>query len=62
MGASAPVAPPRPAEAPTQSPFFLIGREDAAKRVKKRGLKSQGLLSDNSSSGSSSKPKQLLGQ
>lgn len=40
-GGSAPQLPPRPPPAPTRSPFFLIGRDDAKKRKKAKSLKNQ---------------------
>ena len=61
MGAS-PKAPPAPPQAPQQSPFFLIGREDAKNRKKKRGLRSQTMLDSNSGSKSSRGGKSLLGE
>lgn len=64
-GGSAPQLPPRPPEAPTQSPFFLIGRDDAKKRKKSKSLKSQTILSgpknNQQSMGSKSNQKNLLG-
>ncbi|GFO72903.1 hypothetical protein BJAS_P3439 [Bathymodiolus japonicus methanotrophic gill symbiont] len=44
MGASTPSLPPRPPEAPSKSPFFLMGREEAKKRKKSKSLKNQTIL------------------
>lgn len=41
MGGGSPKLPPRPPQAPTRSPFFLIGRDDAKKRKKAKSLKNQ---------------------
>ena len=60
-GGSAPQLPPRPPPAPTRSPFYLIGRDDAKKRKKAKSLKNQTMFNGRAGLDMPDSGKSLLG-